>query len=497
MEKLVTLITPPSVFLADERVFCHIGILKVASVLEAAGYMVDMIDLSGIQNYTEVVADYLQTSESYAFGITLTTPQAPAVENIVRVIRDRRPQARIILGGPHVTVTNVAKKKEQRRKIEGRAHAAFERVASMADVLVAGDGEEAIFPALEPNPPKLIDADDPTSQLFLTPHRLGELPFPSRHLVDIHSYKYKIDGRESTSVIMQLGCPYECGFCSGRLSPSFRRVRIRSIENVLAEVEEIYRKYGFTGIQFYDDELNVNPRMVEDMYALAQLQQKLGTDFRFRGFIKSNIFKEEQAKAMFEAGFRQICVGFESGSDRILMNINKKATKEQNTRCVAIAHKYGLKVKAFMSLGHPGESEETIRDSHDWLLEAKPDDFDATIITTYPGTPYYDDAVHLKDDIWIYTAKNGDRLYAHEIDFVSCAQYYKGSFDSYVSYVFTDHLNPERLVELRNWLERDVREHLGIPFYNNAPSLRYEHSMGQIGNFPPHILRSSHVAKVA
>jgi len=49
-----------------------------------------------------------------------------------------------------------------------------------------------------------------------------------------------------------------------------------------------------------------------------------------------------------------------------------------------------LKIKALMSCGHPGESEETVTDIRDWLIRNQVDDFDCTVITTYPGTPYYD-----------------------------------------------------------------------------------------------------------
>ena len=61
---------------------------------------------------------------------------------------------------------------------------------------------------------------------------------------------------------------------------------------------------------------------------------------------------------MSEAGFRWILTGFESGSPRILRNINKRATMQENTRCVEIARRHNLKVKALMSIGHPGESRE-------------------------------------------------------------------------------------------------------------------------------------------
>jgi hypothetical protein len=58
--KNICLITPPSPFLLDERVFMHIGILKVASALEQRGYKVDFLDLSGVNNYLNVLDDYLE-----------------------------------------------------------------------------------------------------------------------------------------------------------------------------------------------------------------------------------------------------------------------------------------------------------------------------------------------------------------------------------------------------------------------------------------------------
>ena len=78
----VCLITPPSPFLLDERVFMHIGILKVASSLEAKGYKVDFLDLSGIENYLDVIKDYCLKKKNVTFGITATTPQVPSAVNI-------------------------------------------------------------------------------------------------------------------------------------------------------------------------------------------------------------------------------------------------------------------------------------------------------------------------------------------------------------------------------------------------------------------------------
>jgi radical SAM superfamily enzyme YgiQ (UPF0313 family) len=407
------------------------------------------------------------------------------------VIRAHQPRARVILGGPHVTLVHAAYRYERKRRIEGRATTAYRLIEQMFDVLVVGDGEIAVFQALADAPPKLVDGDDPKSELFLTDEKLTELPFPARHLVDVESYRYGIDGVRALSLIAQLGCPFGCGFCGGRMSPFLRRIRMRTPENIVEEILQMHRAYGVKGFMLYDDELNVNPRMIELMNLIADAQKEIGVEFRLRGFVKAELFTDEQAQAMYRAGFRWILVGFESGDPRILTNIQKRAGREDNTRCMQIAKRNGLKVKALMSLGHPGESAETIRRTADWLLSVQPDDFDATVITTYPGTPYFDEAVETSPGVWTYTCdKTGDRLHGLEVDYREVAEYYKGVPGEYSAFVYTDHLAPRELVELRDWLERHVRERLSLAYNTSAPAVRYEHSMGQ-GQIPASILRST------
>jgi len=232
----ICLIIPPSVFLLDERVFTHLGILRVAAVLEQAGHEVEMLDLSGVENYETVVRVHASASTTKLFGLTSTTPQMPAASRVAKVLREARPDARIILGGPHITLVHAAVKKERKRGKEGRAGAAFRTLSGLFDIMVAGDGEAAVLLALQESAPSLIDADDPASPLFLNNKRLNALPFPARHLVDMDSYHYSIEGVPAQSLIAQLGCPFECGFCGGRQSPMLRRVRMRSSESVVAEM---------------------------------------------------------------------------------------------------------------------------------------------------------------------------------------------------------------------------------------------------------------------
>jgi radical SAM superfamily enzyme YgiQ (UPF0313 family) len=425
---MIHLVIPPSPFLMDQKVFMNLGILGIAAVLRDAGVPITLTD------FAEQGVDI---PEGDLYGITATTPQIPSAVRIAERIKSLNPKARVILGGAHATMTYASK--------ADRAKQAQRTLEEIFDTIVVGDGERAIFEAMKPGAPKLIIGAAIKDQ--------DSLPIPSRDLV--HGYHYTIDGHKATSVISQLGCPFGCGFCCGRNSSFFRKTRSRSVDKVVDELEHLYETYGYTGFMFFDDELNVNPEFIPMLEAIAELQHKLGVRFGLRGFIKAELFTEEQAKVMVAAGFKWILTGFESGSPMILKTMRKTAGVAENDRCVEIARKYGLKVKALMSIGHPGESEETVRETREWLLKVRPDEFDVTIITPYPGSPYYDDAVKLPDGRYCYT--NHEKLYMQDLDYMKVMDFYKSSPGSYKCYVSTDYMEPARIIELRDSLELDVK----------------------------------------
>lgn len=469
----VTFIIPPSGFLLDDKVFMSLGVLKVAAVLERAGVPVDVLDLSGHDNPLGQVEQHVRRQSSTVYGITATTPQLPFAVDMARIIRGA--DKAVILGGPHVTLVNAAAKRGVQRALDART-----ALGKAFDVLVAGDGEAAIesalYSALNGGREWLIDADEPKSPLFLKD--LDAWPYPARHLIDVNSYYFYVEGERALSVIAQLGCPFGCGFCGGRLSPTFRQIRTRSVEHVCNELRHLYETYDIKAFMFLDDEVNVTPATIPMLDAIANLQQSLGVRFKLRGHIKAQLLTDAQAEALVRAGFTSIFVGFESGHPRILENIMKRSTREENSRCMAIARKHGLKVKALMSIGHPGETFDTVQATQDWLLQERPDDFGLTVITTYPGTPYYDAAVHLHGDLWKYTAKNGDILYSRDVNFQQQQAYFKGARGTYKSFVSTPELGAAELVILRDSVEASVREQLNIP-WPTAVATQTEQSMGQ------------------
>lgn len=475
------MIVPPSGFLLDDRVFPALGVLKVAAVLEQSGVDVDVLDLCGESKVSELVSDHLETP-SDAYGITATMPQMPVAAEIARQIRQARPDATLILGGPHATLMQSSARQEAKKGTPGRASKAMRELASIFDVVVCGDGERAISLALRDEFKGMtIDGDDPRSDLFLSPKDLEETPFSARHLIDLNRYHYAIDGVRAQSLICQLGCPFGCHFCGGRRSPFLRKVRTRSAQAVIAEMRHLFDVYGTRGFMFFDDELNVNREFLPLLVEMRNLQDEIGEEFRMRGFLKAELITEPMVEAMYAAGFRQVLVGFESGHPRILQNIQKKATRDDNTRAVEILQKAGIRVKAAMSVGHPGESEETIEATREWLLAVQPAEFDVTIITVYPGTPYYDDATETGPGLYTYVdPRNGDRLHARAVDHLADESFYKGVPGSYQSFVHTDYLDAETLCGLRDDVEADVRRQLAIPYPTSAAA-KFEGSMGQVG----------------
>ena len=171
----ICLIIPPSPFLLDERVFVQLGILKIAAILEQKNYSVDLVDLSGVDNYIDVLNDYINVpGRSDIFGITATTPQIPYAVKVGQFLKSKLPgnMSKTILGGPHVTLMHTAAKREKNKNFAGsdRAHKDVECLKEYFDFLVCGDGELAIIDAITTNE-KVIDADMRSSNSdTLEPH---------------------------------------------------------------------------------------------------------------------------------------------------------------------------------------------------------------------------------------------------------------------------------------------------------------------------------------
>lgn len=450
---IIPLIIPPAPYLTNPKALAPLGVLYIAGYIESKGDVPIVLDLAGIDNYVEYTINKLKDIKCNCIGISATSGQIFYVLNIVKAIRQELPHIKIIGGGAHFTHTSIA-----HRRIPHRTQHFIDDFYKYFDTIVLGDGELAIYEAINTNK-KIVDATIPTSPSYMTSEVISDLPWPARHLIDIKSYNYDfgcstVKGSNAINIMSQRGCPYGCRFCSSRVDKYSRLVRKTSYQKTLDEIEHLYKTYGYTDIAIYDDELNVHPELSKFLNGFQDLQMKLGQKFRFRAFLKSNLCTDVQMKALADAGLTVAVIGGESGSDRILSNIAKKSTVEQNTKFVELCHKYNVHAKCIMSVGHPGETPDTLDETERWLDKVKLNDVNFTIISCLPSSFYYDYA-KLENNVWVYSVpENGDKLYSIDVDFHSKPNILNGNLDyGYESTVWTDTLSQDDLVKWHAHLE--------------------------------------------
>lgn len=390
----VCLISLPSPFLIDEKVFPPLGILYLSTALKYQGCDVAVHD--------GAIADIPSGFSHYA--ISATTPQFPLAVKALHHLRATG-KSRVIIGGPHPTVDATSCKQ-----------AGF-------DGVVMGPGEVSLKLAI-----------DYGCDLISTP--FNTYIKPDRSAIDIKSYKYEIDGRPATSVMTSRGCPYNCAFCC----KSTGKVVLHPAEMVIKELEELHDMYGYDGFQFFDDIFIADRHR---LYHILDAIQPWG--IKWRGFVRADMLVKgniEMVEKMRDSGCVEVGMGIESGSGTILKTIGKGETIGTIKHAIRLLQKYKIRVKGFFIVGLPGESHETIAETSHFVHDMQLDGADFSIYTPYKGSPIYEHKE--KFDIgW-------NRLDLEHL-------WYKGTPGRYESQVFTSTLNELQITEYRNELERSFK----------------------------------------
>ncbi len=393
------LINPPKPFLLNQKVFAPLGLLYLGAVLKNEGHEVVISDMSSLDE---------PLIEADVYGISSTTPQFPYAIRVAEMIRCRyKNKTKVIIGGPHVTsvVPNT----------------------NLFDIIIRGEGESLITKTdngvYQAEPIKDLDA----------------IPFPARELINLKDYKYSLNGRPATHAITSRGCPFSCAYCDKEMWG--KKVRYRSAGNVLKELDQLNKDYGYDAFMFFDDTFTLNKPRLEE----------LCDGFKARGFIwrcfsRVDTVSYHDLMMMKEAGCYEIGVGIESCNQSMLDRMHKGTTVEQNTRFIKWTKELGIRNKAFLIMGFPGETRESLDDLINWVKEVKPDDFDLSVFMPIPGS-----------DVW-----NNPKAYNVKLpdDFENV--WYKGTPGEYHSYVVNNNFSTNELMTLRDKIERELKEYLGV-----------------------------------
>lgn len=223
---------------------------------------------------------------------------------------------------------------------------------------------------------------------------LDTLPFPVRDLLRNERYKMPVYNRPYTLVVTSRGCPNNCSFCTASLYYG-EKIRFRSPENVLDEVEEILKKYHIQDITFWADTFTYNRDYV---LKICRGIKKRGLKFRWMANARVDRVDLELLKEMKATGCQILSFGVESGSQKILNRIGKNITLGQIRQAFRWCKQAQIERAAHIIFGLPGETRETIRQTMKFVKEINPDYVQFYSAIPFPGTRFYKEAV---ENDWI------------------------------------------------------------------------------------------------
>ena len=206
------------------------------------------------------------------------------------------------------------------------------------------------------------------------------------------------DGRYEANMVGARGCPYDCSFCGAAVSanPDIT-IRTRDPENIIAEMDELHARYGVTVFRFVDDLFLGYERFIRKCMA-AFSAHDIGSRYVWDATGRINILHRADDKLLDELaanGLREVALGIESGSERLLKYMGKRITPGMTRSVVHRLVSRGISVKGYFILGFPTETRAelaaTVRHVYDlWrIAESQPGSFRASVFEfrPYPGTP--------------------------------------------------------------------------------------------------------------
>ncbi len=355
--------------------FPPLGLAYLSAVLRGRGHGVDIVDMN-VQRFDYEKFDY---SGYDLVGISSDTVRFPLASRIARAARSRN--ARVVMGGPHPSFTFVD---------------ILER--KVADYVVIGEGERAIVELADalssgeryPDIKGLAYMRD--GEVLVNPVELicdlDAIPFPDRDNLPLDRYPYRFDGKYATSLITSRGCPFRCEFCAASEIMG-GRWRQRSVENVIEEIELLWRKYGFGSLIFFDDNFTLLPKRA---IAISESILRKGIKLSWWAFGRADeiVRNEDMVEAMSEAGCRMMFVGFESGSDEVLREYGKKLKSNISLDAIRVLRKYGIDVFGSFIIGALSETRGLIERTINFARKLDLEITQFSVLTPYPGTRLFE-----------------------------------------------------------------------------------------------------------
>jgi len=374
-----------------------IWLAYAAGALEQQGFEVDLVDAPASDMSVE---EALGRIGEFDPAIVVVETSTPSIVSDVRFADMAAESERLVfLVGTHPSALP-----EETLRMGNRFHGIvvgeYEKpLMELARAIDEGEDPSGVAGLCLRRPDGSILATGPSERLA----DLDSLPFVSsvyaKHL-DITAYSNPNALYPQVMIMGGRGCPHGCRFCVFPQTLQGRRFRFRSPENIVEEMLWVQANMPrVRAVFFEDDTISVDTQRLR---TLASLMLEKGVTISWTSNMRADV-DLETLKLCRKAGLRTVCVGFESGSDRMLQNMNKGITSRMSREFAANAKEAGILVHGCFMVGTEGENADTMRETLDLALEIDPDTAQFYPMMVYPGTESFQrakDSGHIHAESW-------------------------------------------------------------------------------------------------
>jgi radical SAM superfamily enzyme YgiQ (UPF0313 family) len=318
-------------------------------------------------------------------GITTKSCMIPSAKIVGRIAKEVNPNITVVWGGPHASIAP-------------DETMSFENV----DFVVRHEGEQTIVEFVERMQSGRKDWDDiaglvwrnSAGEVIHNPVRMNmpdidTIPLPDK-TVDLMPERY--EPNHYGVMFTSRGCPWPCTFCDSR-GVWTRKIRYRSAENILLEMEQLYNRHGVRDFYYWDDTFTPNRKHSLNVFQhMIDTFPKKGRPITWQATTRCDCVDDELAAKMKESGCRLLTFGIESGSPSMMQILRKGITHEKVFHAQKTLEKAGIIWDAFFMIGFPDDTPETVEETMSLIRKLKCRSVAISIFTPYPGLEIYERA---------------------------------------------------------------------------------------------------------
>ncbi len=356
----------------------YTGAMTISAVLKAEGH-----EVLGIEAKAQTVLSYLEDDRPTIIAFSVPTSLVLIYLDLIKEIKKQKPEIFCLMGGWHPTYAPELINEAGVDSIcIGEGELAMKELCAQMDAGLFPSGISNLW---------IKRSDGTIEKNSRAPliQELDSLPLPDR--------KFMVSGQPEyyyviASVVTQRSCPYACSFC---VNNAFNRLykgenphkRRRSVDHVIAELEEIKSHGKLEFVKFEDSIFTLHPEWIEEF--ADKYSVKIGIPFTC--FVRAETVSDKMIADIKRAGCVSVAIGVEVGDEKIRREVfNKKITDEKLKESFKIIKKAGLKIRAHNIIGIPGCGIDVDLATLQLNAELKPDYAACGFLQPYPGTEVYD-----------------------------------------------------------------------------------------------------------